>query len=209
MTHFINKIWQKWCPGLTICYCSVTQSSLTLCDPMDCSMPGFPILHHLPELAKTYAHWVGNIIRPSHPLSPSPPAFNLSHRQGFFQWVGSSYQVAKVLELQFQHPSFHECSGWINFRIHWFDSLAVQGTLKSLLQHDSSKVSILQHSAIFIVQLSHSYTTTGKTIALTIQTFIGKLMFLLFNTLSRFVIALFQRSNGFNYHWQWFRSQRK
>ena len=153
MTHFINKIWQKWCPGLTICYCSVTQSSLTLCDPMDCSMPGFPILHHLPELAKTYAHWVGDIIRPSHPLSPSPPAFNLSHRQGFFQWVGSSYQVAKILELQFQHPSFHECSGWINFRIHWFDALAVQGTLKSLLQHDSSKASILRCSAFSMVQV--------------------------------------------------------
>ena len=198
MTQFTNKIWQKWCPGLAICCCSITQSSLTLCDLMDCTIPGFPILHHLPELAQTHAHWVGDIIQPSHPLSsPSPPAINLSHHQGLFQWVGSSHQVTKVLELQFQHQSFHECSGLINFRVHWFDVLAIQETLKSLLQYNSSKASILQHSAFFIVQLSRSYMTTGKTIALTIQTFIGKMMFLLFNKLSRFVIALFQRSNVF------------
>ena len=104
----------------------------------------------------------------SHPLfnASSPPTFNLSQNHGLFQWVSSSYQVAKVLEFQLQHQSFQ----WIfstDFRIDWLDLLAGQGTLKSLLQHHSSKASILQHSAFFIVQLSQPYTTTGKTIALT------------------------------------------
>ena len=90
---------------LTYCCCSVTKSCLTFCDPLDCSMPGFPVLHHLPELA--HVHWVVNAIQPSHLLSsPSPPALSLSQHQGLFQWVGSSHQVAKVLELQFQHQSF-------------------------------------------------------------------------------------------------------
>ena len=91
------------------CVCSVqfTQSCLTLCDPMDCSMPGFPVHHQLPELAQTHVHQVGDTIQPSHPLSsPSPPAFNLSQHQGPFQRVSSSHQVAKVLEFQLQHQSF-------------------------------------------------------------------------------------------------------
>ena len=107
----------------------VTQSCLTLYDPMDCSTPGFPVHHQLLELAQTQVHRVGDAIQLSHPLlSPSPPAFNLSQRQGLFQWVSSSHQVAKVLEFQLQHQSFQ----WI-FRVVWFDLLAVQGTLKSLL----------------------------------------------------------------------------
>ena len=85
----------------------VTQSCPTLCDPMDCSTPGFPVLHKLPELAQTHVHRVGDAIQPSHPLlSPSPPAFNLSQHQGLFKWVSSSHQVAKVLEFQLQHQSF-------------------------------------------------------------------------------------------------------
>ena len=122
-----------------------------------------------------------------HPLlSPSPPIFNLSQHQGLFQWVSSSHEVAKVLEFQLQHQSF-QCIFRTDFlRIDWFDLLAVQGTLKSLLQHHSSKASILQCSAFFIVQLSHAYMTTGKIIALTRQTFVGKVMSLLFNMLSRF-----------------------
>ena len=88
-------------------FSSVAQSCLTLCDPMDCSMPGFPVHQQLPELAQTYVHWVGDAIQPSHPLSsPSPPAFNLSQHQGLFQWVTSAHQVAKVLEFQLQHRSF-------------------------------------------------------------------------------------------------------
>ena len=106
-------------------------------------------------------------IQPLHPLpSPSPSTFYLFQHQGLFQWFGSLQQVAKVLE--FQHQSFSEYSGQISFRMDWFDLLAVQGTLKSLLQHHSSKASILQCSAFFMVQLSHPYMTTGKTIALTI-----------------------------------------
>ena len=161
---------------------------------MDCSTPGFPVLHHFLEFAQTHVHWVGAAIQPFHPLSSPSPAFNLTQHQGLFQWVGSSHQVAKVLELQLQCQSFQ----WV-FRtdfllIDWFDLLSVQGSLRSLLQHYSSKASILQHSAFFIVQLSHPYMTTGKTIALTIQTFICKVMSLLYNTLSRFVIAFLPRS---------------
>ena len=161
---------------------------------MDCSTPGFPVLHHFLEFAQTHVHWVGAAIQPFHPLSSPSPAFNLTQHQGLFQWVDSSHQVAKVLELQLQCQSFQ----WV-FRtdfllIDWFDLLSVQGSLRSLLQHYSSKASILQHSAFFIVQLSHPYMTTGKTIALTIQTFIYKVMSLLYNTLSRFVIAFLPRS---------------
>ena len=127
-----------------------------------------------------------SIIQPSHPLSsPSPPAFNLSYHQGLFQWVSSLHQVAKVLEFQLQHQSFNEYSGLISLRMDWLDLLAVQGNLKNLLQHHSSKASILQCSVFFIVHLSHPYMTTGKTIALTRWTFVGKVMSLLFSMLSR------------------------
>ena len=103
----------KTCHRFHFCYCSVTQLCPSLWDSMDCSTPSFPILHHLPELAKTHVHWVNDAIQPSHPLSsPSPPAFNLSQHQGLFQWIGSLHQVAKVLELQLQHQSFQ----WI-FRV--------------------------------------------------------------------------------------------
>ena len=132
-------------------------SRAQLCDPMDCSMPGFPVHHQLPELTQTHVHWFGDGIQPSHPLSsPSPPTLNLSQHQGLFKRVSSSHQVAKVLEFQLQHQSFQ----WIlridlSFRMDWLDLLAVQGTLKSLLQHYSSKASILRCSAFLIVQLSH------------------------------------------------------
>ena len=154
---------------------------------MDCHTPGFPVYHQLPEPAQIHAHWVGDAIQPSHPLSsPSPPAFSLSQHQGLFQWVSSLRQVATVLELQLQRQSFQ----WTPRT----DLLAVQGTLKSLLQHHSSKASILQHSAFFIVQLSHSYMITGKNIALTRWTFVGKVMSLLFNMLSRLVITFLLKS---------------
>ena len=87
-------------------FSSVAQSCLTLCDPMDCSTPGLPVHHQLPEFTQTHVHWVSDAIQPSHPLSsPFPPALNLSQHQGLFQWVSSSHQVAKVLELQLQHQS--------------------------------------------------------------------------------------------------------
>ena len=173
---------------------SVALSCLTLCDPMNCSMLGFPVHHQLPELTQTHIHSVGDAVQPSHPLPYlSPPAFNLSQHQGLFQRVSSSYQVAKVLEFQLQHQSFQ----WIfrtSFRMDWFDLLAAQGTFKSILQHHSSKASILWRSAFFMVQLSHLYMTTGKTIALTRWTFVGKIMSLLFNMLSGLVITFLPRS---------------
>ena len=117
--------------------------------------------------------------QPSHPLSsPFPPTFNLSQHQSLFQWVNCSHEVAKVLELLSIIPS-KEHPGLISSRMDWLDLLAVQGTLKSLLQHHSSKATIFWHSAFFTVQLSHPYTTTGKTIALTRRTFVGKVMSLL------------------------------
>ena len=116
--------------------------------------------------------------QPSHPLLPSSPlALNLSQHQDLFQWVSFLHQVAKVLELQLSISPSNEYSGLISFRMDCLDLLAVQGTLKSLLQHHSSKASILWHSAFFIVQLSHPYVTTGKTIALTRRTFVGKMLY--------------------------------
>ena len=153
-------------------------------------MQGLLVHHQLPEFTQTHVHWVGDAIQPSYPLSsPSPPALNLSQHQGLFQWVSSLHQVGSF---SFSISPFSEYL--ISFRIGWLDLLAVQGTLNSLLQHHSSKASILQHSAFFIVQLSHPYMSPGKTIALTIQTFVSKMMSLLFNALSRFVIAFLPRS---------------
>ena len=149
-------------------------------------------------------HWVGDAIQPSHPLSPpSLPALDLWQHQCPLQWVSSSHQVAKILELQIQpffRPS-NEYSGFISFRIDWFDLLTIQGTLKSLLQHHSSKVSILRCSAFFMVQLSHTYVTTGKTIVLTRWTFVGKVMSMLFNMLSRVVIVFLPRSKHVLISW--------
>ena len=117
----------------------VFSNESALCDPMDCSTSGFPVLHCLPEFAQTHIHRLSDAIWPSHPLSPSsPPAFNLFQHQGLFQWDGSSHWVIKLLELQLQHQSFQWLySGLIYFKIDWCDLLAVQGTLKSLLQHHS------------------------------------------------------------------------
>ena len=129
-------------------------------------MPSFPVLHHLLEFAQIHVLWVSAAIQSSHPLSsPSPPAFNLSQHQGLLQWVGSSHQVAKVLSFSFSISPSNEYPGLISFRMGWLDLLAVQGTLKSLLQHHSSKASVLQGSAFFMVHLSHPYMTTGKIIA--------------------------------------------
>ena len=173
------------CPGQSVSQSVQSLSRVLLCDPMDCSTPGFTVHHQLPELAQTQVHRVGDAIQPSHPLSsPCPPAFNLAQRQGLFQWVSSSHQVAKVLKFQLQHQPSNEYSGLISFRMDWLDPLAAQGTLKSLLQHHSLKSSVVWHSAFFVVQLSHPYMTTGKTIALTRRTFVDKVMSLLFNTLS-------------------------
>ena len=151
------------------------------------------------SLLKLISHPLSQRCHPtvsSHPLSPlSPPTLNLPQYQGLFQQVGSSCQVAKVLELQLQHPS-SEYSGLISFRTDWSE----HGTLKSLLQHHSSEASGVRHSAFFMFHLSHLYLTNGVTIALTIQTFVGKVMSLLFNTLSRFVIAFLPISKCLLFH---------
>ena len=163
-------------------------------------MPGFPVHHQLPELTQTHVHWVGDTIQPSHPLSsPSPPAFNLSQHQGFSNESVLPIRWPKYWSVSIS-PS-NEYSGLISFRMDWLDLLAVQGTLKSLLQHHSSKASILRCSAFFIVQLSHPYMTTGKTIALTRRIFVGKVMSLLCNMLSRFVIAFLPGSKCLLISW--------
>ena len=137
-------------------FSSVAHLWMTLSNPMDCSTPGLPIHHQLLQLTQTHVHWVNDTIRLSHPLSsPSPPAFNLSQHQGLFQWVSSSHQVAKYWCFSFSISPSNEYSGLISFRIDWLDLLAFQRTLKSLLQHHSSKASILQCSAFFMVQLSY------------------------------------------------------
>ena len=134
-------------------FSSVAQSCLSLWDPMDCSTPDFPVHHQLLESAQTQVHQVSDAMQPCHPLSsPSPFAFNLSHYQGLFQLVNSAS------ELQLQHQSFQWTFRTISFRMDWFDLPPVQGTLKSLLQHHSSKASILWRSTFFTVQLySHAW----------------------------------------------------
>ena len=149
-------------------FCSVQFShsvrlSLTLCDPGDRSTPGLPVHHQLQEFTQTHVHWVYDAIPPSQPpSSPSSPALNLSQHQGLFKWVSSSHQVAKVLEFQLQHQSFQWTLRTDLFRMNLLNLLADEGTLKSLLQHNSSKASILRCSAFFVVQLSHPCVTTGK-----------------------------------------------
>ena len=148
---------------------------------MDCSTPGIPVHHQLPEIALTHVHWVSDAIQSSHLLSStSPPAFSLPQHQRFSYESALWLRWPKYWSFSFSISSSNEYSGLISFGIDWFD-LAVQGFLKSLLQHHSSKASILWHSAFFIVQLSHPHMTTGKTIALTIRIFVGKVITLVFN----------------------------
>ena len=153
------------CLKTIYCHCLVTKLCLTLCHPMNCSMPGFPVLQYLPELLKLMSIESGrlsNHLILCHLLLL--PSIFPSH-QVFLQWVGSSHQMAEVLKLQLQHQSFQCIFRLISFRSDWFDLL--QGTLKSLLQQHNSKVSILRCSALFMVHLSDPYMTTGKIIALT------------------------------------------
>ena len=138
-------------------------SCLTLCDPMDYSTLSYPVHHQLPQLAQIHVHWVGDAIQPSHPLS-SPfllPSIFPSIRV-FSNESVLCIKWPKYWSFSFSISPSNEQSGLISLRIDWFDLLAVQGTLKSLLQHHSSKASILRHSAFFTVQLSHPYMNTGK-----------------------------------------------
>ena len=168
---------------------------------MNRSMPALPVHHQLLEFTQTHAHRVSDAIQPSHPLSSSsPPAPNPSQHHSFptllMRWPKYwSFSFSFSISPPNEHP------GVISFRMYWWDLLAVQGTLKSLLQHHSSKASIFQCSAFFTVQLSHPYVTTGKTVALTRQTFVGKVMSLLLNVLSRLVITFLPRSKRLLISW--------
>ena len=137
----------------------VAQSCPTLCELMDCNTPGFPVHHQLPELAQTHVHPVGDAIQLSHPLSsPSPPAFNLPSSIRVFSNESVLHtRWPKDGSFSFRISPSNEYSGLISFRMDWLDLLAVQGALKNLLQHHSSKASILRCSAFFIVQLIHDY----------------------------------------------------
>ena len=162
-------------------FSAVAQYCPTLCEPMDCSTPGFPVYHQLLEVAQTHVHWVSDAIQPSHPLlSPSPPAFNLFRIRVFSSESVLCIRWPKYWSFSFCISPSNEYSELISFRIDWVDLLAVQGSLKSLLQHHSSRASILWCSSFFVVQLSHPYMTTGKTIALTRWTFVGKVMSFVF-----------------------------
>ena len=146
------------------------------------------------EFAHTHVHRVGDAIQPSHPLSPLfPPVLSLSQHQGLSSELALCIRWPKYWRFSFSISPSNEYSGLISFRIDWFNLLDVQGTLQSLIQHHNSKASVLQNSAFFMVQLSHSYMTTEKTIALTVCNFVGKVVSLLFNTLFSFVIAFLPR----------------
>ena len=187
-------------PGSERHFSSVTQLCLTICYPMDCSRPCFPVHHQLLELAQTHAHRVDDATEPSHPpSSPSPPLIFPSIRV-FSNESVLHIRWPKYWSFSFSISPSNEYSGLISFRMDWFDLLAVQGTLKSHLQRHCSKASILQRSAFFMVQLSHPYKT-GKTIALTRQNFVGKVMSLLSNMLSRLVIAFLPRSKHLLISW--------
>ena len=194
---------------------SVTHSCPTLCNPMDCSTPGLPAHRNSRSLLKIISN--ESVMPPNHlilchPLL-LPPSIFPSIRV-FSNESVLCIRWPKYWSFSFSISPSNEYSGLISFRIDWFDLLAVQGTLKSLLQHHSSKASTLWHSAFFIVQLSHPYMTTGKTIALTIRNFVCKVVSLIFNMLSRLVIGFFQAASvfyfhGCSHHLQWFWTPQK
>ena len=183
-------------------FSSVAQSCPTLCDPMNHSTPGLPVHHQLPEFTQTHVHQVGDAIqhlilcRPLLLLPPIPPSIRVFSNESTLcmRWP-------KYWSFSFSIGPSNEHPGLISFRMHWLDLLAVHGTLKSLLQHHSLKASILRHSAFFTVQLSHPYMTTGKTIALTRRTLVGKVMSLLLNMLSQLVLTFLPRSKRLLISW--------
>ena len=174
-------------------FSSVAQLCLTLCYTMNHSTPGFPVHHQLPEFTQTHVHRGDDAISSSVvPFSSCPQSLpasgSFSNESTLFMRWPKYWSFSFSISPSSEHP------GLISFRMDWLHLLAVQGTLKSLLQHHSSEASIFWHSAFFTVQLSYPYMTTGKTIALTGWTFVGKVMSLFFNRLSRLVIACLSRS---------------
>ena len=180
----------------------VPQLCPTLCDPMNRSTPGLPIHHQLPESTQTHVHRVSDAINDltlCHPLLLLPSIFPsirvLSNESALRMRYPKHWSFSFNISPSNEHP------GLISFGMDWLDLLAVQGTLKSLLQHHSSKASLLGCSAFYTVQLSHPYMTTRKTIAFTRRTFVGKVISLLFNMLSRLVITFLPRSKRLLISW--------
>ena len=177
-------------------FSSVQFSRLVMSDSswlMNCSTPGLPVHHKLPESTQTHVHRVGDAMQPSHPLSSlSPPALKFCIIRVFSNKSALPIRWPKYWSFSFNITPSNEHPGLISFRMDWLDLLAIQGTLENILQHHSSKASILLHSAFYIVQFSHPYMTTGKTIALTRWTFVDQIMCLLFNILSSLVIISLQ-----------------
>ena len=169
---------------------------------MGCSTPGLPVHRQLLEPTQTHVHGVSGAIQPSHPLSsPFPPALNLPSIRVFSNDSTLHIRWPRYWSFSFNISPSNVCSGQISFRMDSLDLLAVQGTLKSLLQHHSSQASVLRRSAFFTVQLSHPYMTTGKTIALTRRSFVGKVMSVLFNMLFMLVITFLPRSKRLLISW--------
>ena len=159
---------------ISVQFSSVAQSCPTLWNPMNWSTPGLPVHHQLPEFIQTHVHWVDDATQPSHPLlSPLLLPSIFPSIRIFSNESALHIKWPKYWSFSFSISPSNEHPGLISFRMDWLDLLAVQGTLKSLLQHHSSKASILWRSAFFTVQLSHPYMTTGKTIALTRRNFVG------------------------------------
>ena len=181
---------------------SVAQLCPTLCNPMNRSTPGLPVHHQLPESTQTHVHWVGDANQPSHlccPLLLLPSIF--PSIRVFSNEAALHIRWPKYWSFSFHISPSNEYSGLISFRMYWLDLLAVQGTLKSLLQHHSSKASVPWHSVFFIAQLSHRYMTTGKTTTSTRWTFVDKVMALLYNMLSSFVKSFISRSKSLLISW--------
>ena len=180
-------------------FSSITQLRPILCNPMNCSTPGLPVHHQLPESMSIVLVMPSNHLILCHPLFLLPSIF--PSIRVFSDESALCIRWPKYWSFSFNISPSNEHPGLISFRMDWLDLLAVQGTLTSLLQHHSSKASILRLSAFFIVQLSHPYMTTGKSVGLTRQTFVGKVMSLLLNTLSRLVITFLPRSKRLLISW--------
>ena len=161
---------------------------------MNCNTPGFPVLHYLPEFAQTHVHWMSDAIQPSHPLSSaSPPALSLSQHQGLFQWVGSSHQVAKVLELQFQHQSFQWIFGWFPLGVTSLECFPAP----QFESFNFSALNVLYGPSLTSI---HDY---WKNHNFDYMDLCGKVLSLLFNILSRFVMAFLPRSKSLLILWLW------
>ena len=194
-------MWDWWFGKL---YISSVQSlsRVWLCDPMDHSTPGLPVRHQLPEFTQTHIHWVSDATHHLIPCCSSLlPASIFPSTRVFSNELVLHIRCPEYWSFSFNVSPSNVYSGLISFRMDWLDLLAVQGTPKSLLQHHSSKASVLCHLAFFMVQLSYPYMTTGKTIALTRQTFVCKVMSLLFNMLSRLVITFLPRNKHLLISW--------